>query len=202
MPVTELSPRFHDALAYAAQHFQGRVRPNTRVPGIAHAMAVAALVIDLADDEDEVLAALLHDVVEDGGGPEALDEIHRRYGRHVADLVEECSDELAPTERTWQERKADDLEGYPTKSPGALRIALADKTDNTHVFLRTFEREGDRLFDEHAAGDRETFLWYYRSLVDAFDARTDDLGEAGVALLRDFRRTVAQLAAVDAPTGR
>ena len=161
MPVTQLSPRFHDALAYAAQHFQGRVRPNTRVPGIAHAMAVAALVIDLASDEDEAIAALLHDVVEDGGGPPALDEIHRRWGRAVADLVEECSDELEPTGRTWRERKADDLASYPRKSAGALRIALADKTDNTHTLLRALHVEGDALFERHAAGDRATFLWYY-----------------------------------------
>lgn len=195
MPVTELSPRFHDALAYASQHFHGRRRPNTRVPGIAHALAVTALVIDLADDEDEVLAALLHDVVEDGGGPEALDEIHRRFGREVADLVEESSDELVPSDRSWRERKAADLAAYPAKSPAALRIALADKADNTSVFLRSLHVEGAALFARHSAGDQETFLWYYRGLVEAFEAREAELGETGGALLRDFRHTVDALGA-------
>ncbi len=161
MPVTELTPRFHEALAFASAHFHGRGRPNTKVPGIAHAMAVAALVIDLAEDEDEAIAALLHDVVEDGGGLDALDEIHRRWGRAVADLVAACSDELVPTERSWRERKADDLLGYPAKSAAALRISLADKTDNTHTLLRALELEGEALFVRHAAGDRATFLWYY-----------------------------------------
>jgi (p)ppGpp synthase/HD superfamily hydrolase len=202
VPVTELSPRFHDALTFAAAHFHGRVRQNTRVPGIAHAMAVASLVIDLADDEDEAIAALLHDVVEDGGGPEALDEIHRRWGRAVADLVEESSDELVPTGRTWRERKADDLEGYPGKSAAALRIALADKTDNTHTLLRALEVEGDALFARHAAGDRPTFLWYYGALVDAFTLRDADLGPAGRALLDEFRHTVGQLASSVAPVGQ
>lgn len=202
MPVTQLSPRFQDALAFTAQHFQGRLRPNTRVPAIAHAMAVAALVLDLSDDEDEAIAALLHDVVEDDGGPEALDEIHRRYGRGVAELVEECSDELTPTARTWRERKADDLATYPAKSPGALRISLADKLDNTHAFLRTYQRDGDALFTRHAAGDRETFLWYYRELVAAFEARDGELGDAGGALLRDFRHTVAAFASESAQSGR
>lgn len=202
VPVTELTPRFHEALAFAAAHFHGRVRPNTRVPGIAHAMAVAALVIDLAEDEDEAIAALLHDVVEDGGGAEALDEIHRRWGRVVADLVEACSDELAPSDRSWQERKADDLLGYPDKSPAALRIALADKTDNTHTLLRAVESEGEALFARHAAGDRATFLWYYRALVEAFERRRDDLGPAGQALLSEFRHTVAQLGAVASPAAR
>lgn len=202
MPVTELTPRFHEALAFAAAHFHGRVRPNTKVPGIAHAMAVAALVIDLAEDEDEAIAALLHDVVEDGGGLDALDEIHRRWGRPVADLVAACSDELVPTERSWRERKADDLLGYPAKSAAALRIALADKTDNTHTLLRALELEGEALFVRHAAGDRATFLWYYRALVAAFEQREDDLGPSGRALLGEFRHTVAQLASVAAPAGR
>ncbi len=109
-------------------------------------MAVAALVIDLAEDEDEAIAALLHDVVEDGGGLDALDEIHRRWGRAVADLVAACSDELVPTERSWRRRKADDLLGYPAKSAAALRISLADKTDNTHTLLRALELEGEALF--------------------------------------------------------
>jgi (p)ppGpp synthase/HD superfamily hydrolase len=202
VPVTELSPRFHDALSFAASHFDGRLRQNTRVPGIAHAMAVAALVIDLADDEDEAIAALLHDVVEDGGGPEALDEIHRRWGRDVADLVEECTDELTPTGRSWQQRKADDLAGYPEKSAAALRIALADKADNTHTLLRALRVEGDALFSRHAAGDRDTFLWYYAALVDAFEAREDELGRAGSALLEEFRHTVGQFVTNVAPIGR
>jgi len=202
VPVTELSPRFHEALVFATAHFHGRVRTNTRVPGIAHAMAVAALVIDLADDEDEAIAALLHDVVEDGGGLEALDEIHRHWGREVADLVEECTDELTPTDRTWAQRKADDLACYPTKSPAALRIALADKADNTHTLLRALRVEGDELFARHAAGDRDTFLWYYEALVEAFEARETVLGPAGSALLEEFRHTVAQLVTNDAAVGR
>lgn len=165
-------------------------------------MAVAALVIDLAEDEDEAIAALLHDVVEDGGGLEALDEIHRRWGRVVANLVEECTDEVVPTDRSWRERKADDLRGYSGKSAAALRIALADKTDNTHTLLRALAGEGDALFARHAAGDRATFLWYYGALVEAFDLRADDLGSAGRALLGEFRHTVAQLASVASPAGR
>lgn len=202
MPVTELSSRYPDALSYAAERFHGRVRPNTRVPGIAHALGVSALVLDLSDDEDEAIAALLHDVVEDGGGPEALDEIHRRYGREVADLVEECSDEIGATGRSWRERKADDLDAYPRKSAAALRISLADKTDNAHAFLRSFQTEGQGLFARHAAGDREAFLWYYTALVHAFTARETELGPAGVALLGDFRWTVVQLSAEPAPVGR
>jgi GTP pyrophosphokinase len=202
VPVTELTPRFHEALAFASAHFHGRVRANTKVPGIAHAMAVAALVIDLAEDEDEAIAALLHDVVEDGGGLAALDEIHRRWGRTVADLVEECTDELEPTGRSWRERKADDLLGYPVKSAAALRIALADKTDNTHTLLRALTLEGEALFARHAAGDRSTFLWYYRALVEAFEQRADELGPAACALLGEFRHTVAQFASVPSPAGR
>jgi (p)ppGpp synthase/HD superfamily hydrolase len=202
VPVTELTPRFHEALQYAAAHFDGRMRPNTRVPGIAHAMAVAAMVIDLAEDEDEAIAALLHDVVEDGGGLAALDEIQCRWGAGVAELVAACSDELAPTERSWRQRKADDLATYPHKSLAALRIALADKADNTHTLLRAYDVEGDALFARHAAGDQATFLWYYAALVEAFVQREDELGPAACALLAEFRHTVAQFASIAAATAR
>lgn len=193
MSGANLGPRFHDALIYVSDHFGGRRRGNTRVPAIAHAMAVAALVLDLEGGEDEAIAALLHDVVEDDGGPEALAHIRERWGSEVARLVEECSDEIVPTERAWNDRKRDALARMPTESPSALRIALADKADNARTLLRALDVEGVELFERHAAGGRDELLWYYESLVDEFHGRADDLGTNTGPLLREFEESVKEL---------
>src|SRR5436305_178741 len=87
-----LGPRFEDALRYAAMLHAGQVRKESGVPYVAHLLSVAALVIEDGGDEDEAIAALLHDAVEDQGGTERLRAIAGRYGDRVARIVLACSD--------------------------------------------------------------------------------------------------------------
>lgn len=190
MPRPVLTSAFDDAFAYASERFAGHVRGNTRVPAIAHAMAVSALVLDMGGDEDEAIAALLHDVVEDGGGQASLDHIREQWGAWVAELVELATDEIEPSGRPWKDRKADYLERLPAQPAAALRISLADKTDNTRTLLRGLTEEGDALFARHTAGDRETFLWYYESLVAIFRERREALGPASAPMLDELARVV------------
>lgn len=194
-----LGPRFHTALIYASDHFDGRRRGNTRVPAIAHAMAVCALVLDMTVAEDEAIAALLHDVVEDHGGRPALEHIRDTWGEQVALLVEESSDEIEPTDRSWNERKQAALDRMPTESPAGLRIGLADKADNARTLLRALDAEGLELMERHAAGSRDALLWYYESLVEQFNARAEDLGPSTGPLLREFEVSVAELRRRSAP---
>lgn len=194
-----LGPRFHDALNYASDHFEGRRRGNTRVPAIAHAMAVCALVLDVALEEDEAVAALLHDVVEDRGGRAALEHIRGTWGEAVAQLVEECTDEIEPSDAPWIDLKRAALDAMPEKSPAALRIALADKADNARTLLRAFDAEGAALFERHAAGGREALLWYYEALVAGFAARAAELGPNTGPLVQEFAASVAELRRRSAP---
>ena len=201
MPAVTLSPAFLDAVGYATRHFEGRVRSNTGVPAIAHALAVTALVLDQGGDETEAIAAMLHDVVEDHGGPAALAVIRERWGSVVAGLVEECTDELEPSGRPWRAVKADYLDRMPTASAAALRISLADKTDNTRTLLRGLGELGDELFTRHTAGDRQTFLWYYEALVEQFHERREDLGPGSGSMLAELQRVVGLLRAHGAASG-
>lgn len=193
MRATALSPAFVSAFAFAADHYEGKVRSNTGVPAIAHAMAVTALVLDQGGDEVEATAAMLHDIVEDDGGAAALEQIRERWGGAVAGLVEECTDEVEPTDRSWEQRKAAYLQRMPTASAAALRISLADKADNTRTLLRGLDQLGDELFSRHTAGDRETFLWYYESLVEQFETRRADLGPGCGPMLAELARVVGLL---------
>ena len=84
--------RYGKALAFAAEKHAGQKRKGTRIPYISHPMAVASLVLEHGGDEDEVIAALLHDVAEDCGGEEALGEIREKFGMGVAAIVRGCSE--------------------------------------------------------------------------------------------------------------
>lgn len=193
-----LTARLTEAFDYAAGHFGGKLRGNTGVPAIAHAMAVAALVLNVGGQEDEAIAALLHDVVEDGGGAEALAQLERRFGSHVAGLVLACTDEVEPSGRPWRELKRDYLVRLSSAPVEALRISLADKADNTRTLLRAYELRGDALFSEHQGGSRETVLWYYEALLQAFQARRAELGGDCEPLLAELGRVIAVLRAASA----
>ena len=80
-----LTERFDAALHYATAHHAQQLRKGTPIPYAAHLLAVASLVLEMRGDEDEAIGALLHDVVEDGGGPEALAYIEQHFGANVAD---------------------------------------------------------------------------------------------------------------------
>src|SRR5919206_4865248 len=106
-----LSERFDEALAYAARHHRTQCRKGSRVPYLSHLMSVSALVLEHGGTEDQAIAGLLHDAVEDapkGEGPEVLRQIGERFGGAVAEMVVACSDSLNEDEQgkeSWAERK-------------------------------------------------------------------------------------------------
>ena len=90
--MTELSSRFEQALIFAAQLHAGQYRKDTATPYIAHLLAVASLVLEHGASEDEAIAALLHDAIEDQGHKVSLAEISGRFGETVAAIVDGCRD--------------------------------------------------------------------------------------------------------------
>src|SRR6476619_518255 len=103
-----LSERFDAALHYATRHHARQLRKGTPIPYAAHRLAAASRVLEMHGDEDEAIGALLHDVVEDGGGQGALAEIEEAFGAEVAGIVRDNSD-YVPAEGEekprWYERK-------------------------------------------------------------------------------------------------
>ncbi|MDX6732384.1 MAG: hypothetical protein QOC54_2332, partial [Baekduia sp.] len=94
-----LTSRFDAALHYATAHHARQLRKGTTVPYAAHLLAVASLVLEMEGDEDEAIGALLHDVVEDGGGRTALAEIEAAFGPAVAAIVLANSDAVDAADR-------------------------------------------------------------------------------------------------------
>jgi len=119
-----LQSRFEEALLLAARLHARQKRKDKDLPYISHLLAVTALVFEDGGEEDEVIAALLHDAVEDQGGLRTLEEIRRRFGERVAAIVEGCSDAVIHPKPPWQERKQTYLEHLRTASAGVRRVSL------------------------------------------------------------------------------
>ncbi|MCL4819224.1 MAG: HD domain-containing protein [Vicinamibacteria bacterium] len=185
-----LTPRFVDALAHAFELHQEQFRKQTEIPYISHLMSVSALVLEDGGDEDEAIAALLHDAAEDQGGTPVLEEIRRRFGDRVAGIVAECSDSMTEdpaAKAPWVDRKRDYLAHVEHKSSGALRVTAADKLHNARAVLADYRVVGEELW-QRFSGAREGTLWYYRALADRLAARCPDS-----RLVAELGRTVTEL---------
>jgi (p)ppGpp synthase/HD superfamily hydrolase len=193
-----LTARFDAALHYATRHHARHLRKGTPVPYAAHLLAVASLALEMHGDEDEAIGALLHDVVEDGGGSRALAEIEAAFGGPVADIVLANSDRVDEfgSGRDWYDRKRRYLEAFPHKSPAALRVSLADKLHNARSILIDYRSLGDALWIRFGQGQGLATRVYYRSLALAFEAQAPRMGDAAGPYVEELRRTVDAITAL------
>ncbi|MBX3411589.1 MAG: bifunctional (p)ppGpp synthetase/guanosine-3',5'-bis(diphosphate) 3'-pyrophosphohydrolase [Pirellulales bacterium] len=163
---SRLSSRFESALVYAAQLHAAQTRKASDVPYVAHLLAVASLVIEHGGDEDEVIAALLHDAIEDQGGAPTRAAIVERFGPRVAEIVAGCTDAEVMPKPPWRARKEAHLAHVAVASDSIRLVIAADKLHNARALLHDYRLHGELLW-ERFNGGREGTLWYYRSMVDA-----------------------------------
>lgn len=186
-----LGPRFDEALAFASRVHAADIRKGTTVPYIAHPLSVCALVLLDGGDEDEAVAALLHDTLEDHPTLAPPEVIAARFGKRVLGIVRECSDTgddyRGGPKEDWKQRKRRYLDHIPVASPEARRVSLADKVDNARAILTDYREDGEKLWERFNSG-RDEQLWYYRQLVKRFRKA----GARGF-LMRELKRTVAEL---------
>jgi (p)ppGpp synthase/HD superfamily hydrolase len=161
----KLGPRFNDAFLFAAEKHASQTRKKTDVPYISHLMSVASLVLEAGGGEDEGVAALLHDVVEDCGGRPVLEEIRLRFGDRVADIVQGCTDAYTIPKPPWKQRKLEYLEVLRRADDDVRLVSAADKLHNVRSILADYRREGDSVWDRFS-GRREGTLWYYRAVLN------------------------------------
>ena len=164
-----LGARFEAALVYAVQLHRYQQRKLTGVPYVAHLMAVAALVLEDGGSEDEAIAALLHDAVEDQGGVATLGVIRQRYGWAVGELVLGCTQPAEVADLGWRGQKQLYLEQVRAAGAGVQRVALADKLHNGRSLLRLLRVYGPGVWG-HFSGGRQGTLWLYGEYVELFGA--------------------------------
>ena len=189
IPQPRLQGRFEDALQLATQLHANQVRKGTNIPYVSHLLAVASMVLEAGGDEDEAIAALLHDAVEDQGGQPVLQDIRQRFGDRVAEIVDGCTDAYGEPKPPWRERKEAYIAHLSTASASVLLVSISDKTHNARAILADYRRIGEDLWGRFSGG-RDGTLWYYRELVKAYRANNlDRLSE----LVDEFDRIVSAL---------
>jgi (p)ppGpp synthase/HD superfamily hydrolase len=169
-----LSPRFERALRWATIWHDGQHRKASPTPYVQHPIAVAWILDRFAFDEDVVIAALLHDVVEDTDA--TLSDIRDRFGDRVAELVSHCSEQKTDDEgrqRPWIDRKRDHLEALATAPEAAKAIKLADCLHNMRSMVEDLASEGEPFWDRFNAS-RDRILAELRQVMDRLGRGQDD----------------------------
>ncbi len=161
-----LTTRFDEALVYASGLHREQRRKGANTPYIAHLLTVSALTIEFGGDEDQAIAALLHDAAEDHGGQSRLDDIDQRFGTRVALIVADCTDAVIDPKPPWRARKEAYLGSLAAKSRDSLLVSLADKTHNAEAILDDYYALGPSVYDRFTGG-REGTIWYYEALSAA-----------------------------------
>ncbi len=176
MENVNLSDRLAAAFDFALELHRDQKRKRARadkrrplVPYISHLMAVCSLVLEHGGDEDEAIAALLHDGPEDQGGRATLEEIRHRFGERVAQIVEDCSDNLDNPKDPWLRRKEGFVALLETGSPSesTYLVSLADKVHNVRSVVSDYRILGEDLWEAFHGG-RDGKLWYYRTLLEIY----------------------------------
>lgn len=179
-PTIKLSSRFESALVYANQLHRHQIRKGSGVPYISHLLSVAALVIEDGGNEDEAIAALLHDAIEDQGGDQTRQEIKAKFGQNVVEIVNGCTDAEVIPKPPWKQRKEQYIAKMRNASPEVRRVSMADKVHNLRSILADYHRKdvspesnsgacivrGDEDIWSKFKGGKAGSLWYYRSLIE------------------------------------
>ena len=190
-----LTQRFAQGLDLAVRAHDGQLRKGTAIPYIAHPMAVASIALEYGADEDQAIAALLHDAVEDGGA-EYEQEIRERFGARVADLVMGCTDGIPDAtgqKPPWKQRKEKYLTHLEMATRDVLLVSGSDKLHNARAILADLHTVGVSVFDRFIASKEET-LWYYATLSEIFSRRGIPVAAAladAVAQMHAYREVKA-----------
>ena len=190
-----LTQRLGQALALAVQAHDGQMRKGTAIPYIAHPMGVASIALEFGASEDQAIAALLHDALEDGG-PHYAPLIEAQFGAGVLALVQACTDgvpDASGAKADWGERKRAYLAHLAEAPDEVLLVSGADKLHNARAIVSDLITIGSDVFKRFKAG-REGTLWYYRALADVFTRRRAPMAVMLEAEVRQMERLAKQAA--------
>lgn len=189
-----LTGKFTSAIEYA-RHLHIERRKGSGIPYMAHLLGVAALVMGEAGHEpfpvteDMVVAALLHDAVEDHGGTPRLNDIEANFGANVARMVAGLSDSFSEDsshKESWLDRKQSYLHRLRDEPADVRLISAADKLNNARAMLEDYRVIGPEVWKRFKRG-RGDQLWYFDELVKVFRS----FGESRI--VDELERVVAEL---------
>jgi adenylate kinase family enzyme/5'-deoxynucleotidase YfbR-like HD superfamily hydrolase len=199
-PPRVLTSRFEQALLLAAEWHRPQRRKGSGTPYLAHLLGVASLALEFGATEDEAVAALLHDALEDGPVNTGLHpqqiraHLSERFGEDVLAIVEACTDDSpnpGESKRPWRQRKDAYVRALKAKPESARLVAASDKLYNARAILTDVHAHGNSVFGRFSASTQET-LWYYRAVTHALRPQGGERAEYA-HLVAELTRTVDRL---------
>ncbi|MBD2132634.1 HD domain-containing protein [Sphaerospermopsis sp. FACHB-1094] len=181
-----LTEKFTEALVYATRLHGDQVRKISGVPYVSHLLSVAALVLEAGGTEEEAIAALLHDSIEDQGGKSTREEIRQLFGETVVTIIDGCTEWDTPPKPPWQERKQRYLDHLRCASPSVRLVSLADKLHNARSLLADWQQRGDIIWHHFSCGKEKT-LWFYQSLLEVYQQTGSDV------MTQELERVIKEL---------
>jgi (p)ppGpp synthase/HD superfamily hydrolase len=160
--------KLRKAIDWAFELHKDQRRKVGGAPFISHLLAVTATVLKWRGDEEQAIAAVLHDAVEDQGVD--LGEIRERFGGRVAHIVHMCSDTNVQPKPPWWERKLGHHARLHEAEHDVLLVVAADKLHNVRSLVEQYALNGRRIWDAFR-GQREGTIWYYNAMAELLDAR-------------------------------
>lgn len=200
--MTVLTRRYTDAVDYARIAHAAQIRKGTPIPYVYHLLGVSSIVLEYGGNEDQAIAGLLHDVLEDcGAAHEAT--IRAQFGEAVAKIVKDCTDGESEEKAThdteearradWRSRKLKYIASLETKPLDSLLVSACDKLHNARAIVGDAHgRAKQSVFDRFKAG-REGTLKYYESLSRVLNGRAKEGTLRFEELTGEFDRTVAAM---------
>jgi (p)ppGpp synthase/HD superfamily hydrolase len=202
-----LTHRYDDALVLAHSWHRTQGRKGTGTPYVAHLLSVSALVLEHGGTEDEAVAGLLHDALEDAKDQQEADarrdKIRHRFGQGVLDVVEACTDAEPRAKQAeaklqgdgrrkqWKVRKTGYIDHLARATASVLLVSAADKVHNASAIVRDLTADGPEVFSRFV-GRREGTLWYYGTVLRALESRAGDEPRIE-GLVRELGRLVSEM---------
>jgi (p)ppGpp synthase/HD superfamily hydrolase len=180
----KMTKKIQKAIDLASRLHLGQTRKgDPGLPYISHPFSVAWVLAEYSDNEDIIIAGLLHDVLEDVKGYGYRD-LKNDFGEKVARIVRGVSEDKDPNvssdeKATWVERKLKYLQNLKKKSRSALLVSAADKIHNLRSMVAAYQLQGEALWERfNAPADKR--LWFYEEMVKALSGQIDKRMLAGL----------------------
>ncbi len=163
----ERKSRYERALQFAMAAHKGQVRKGSSVPYIVHPIETALIAMTLTRDQDVVIAALFHDIIEDT--PYRAVDIEQGFGSRIARMVQAETENKRKGQKpsdTWKIRKQEFIDSLDQKSKEEKIIALSDKLSNMRATHQGYLNNGGEFWQRFNEKRKEMHGWYYRTLAD------------------------------------
>lgn len=165
--------KYQKALALAAELHKDQVRKGSNIPYITHLMTVSAFVFEFGGSEDQAIAGLLHDAIEDQSDKISLEAISNDFGQEVARIVAACTDSVLEPKPPWKERKTAYLENLGKKDNMIKLVVACDKYHNAQCINRDVQFYGENVWRRFTAS-KEDIVWYYTELLNQLSMNFDN----------------------------